>query len=43
MQTATDWQERAMQRLPQLRRLSGVLKGALDPQGVIAPGKYGIV
>jgi 4-cresol dehydrogenase (hydroxylating) len=41
--TPTDWQERAMQRLPELRKLTGVLKEALDPQGVIAPGKYGIV
>lgn len=40
--TPTDWQERAMQRLPSLRRLSSVLKHALDPRGIVAPGKYGI-
>ncbi|MFI5611929.1 FAD-binding oxidoreductase [Amycolatopsis sp. NPDC051903] len=40
--TPTDWQERAMDRLPSLRKLAGALKGALDPQGVLAPGKYGI-
>ncbi|MBW8739134.1 MAG: FAD-binding oxidoreductase [Streptomyces turgidiscabies] len=40
--TPTDWQEKAMRRLPELSRVCGVIKGALDPNGVIAPGKYGI-
>lgn len=39
----TDWQERAMHRLPGFGRVCGLLKRALDPQGVIAPGKYGII
>ncbi len=38
----TDWQERAITRLPELRRACGAVKHALDPGGVIAPGKYGI-
>ena len=41
--TPTDWQENAMQRLPELSRVCGLIKGALDPNDVIAPGKYGIV
>lgn len=40
--TPTDWQELAMRRLPRLRNVCGALKTALDPDGVIAPGKYGI-
>ena len=32
----------AMRRLPQLRQVTGRIKAALDPDGVIAPGKYGI-
>ncbi|MEW2117140.1 FAD-binding oxidoreductase [Streptomyces sp. NPDC005474] len=39
----TDWQEKAMRRLPELSRVCGAIKGALDPDGVIAPGKYGIL
>jgi 4-cresol dehydrogenase (hydroxylating) len=38
----TDWQEEAMVRLPTLQRVASVLKQALDPNCVIAPGKYGI-
>jgi 4-cresol dehydrogenase (hydroxylating) len=40
--TPTDRQEWAMQRLPEFRRLASGIKSALDPKGVIAPGKYGI-
>jgi 4-cresol dehydrogenase (hydroxylating) flavoprotein subunit len=40
--TPTDWHELAMRRLPELRRVCCAIKGALDPNGVIAPGKYGI-
>jgi 4-cresol dehydrogenase (hydroxylating) flavoprotein subunit len=40
--TPTEWQEQAMERLPELRKFTSRLKGALDPQGIIAPGKYGI-
>lgn len=40
--TPADWQENAMPRLPQLGRVCEALKGALDPNRVIAPGKYGI-
>lgn len=40
--TPTDWQERAMARLPGLAAVTSSLKKALDPNGVIAPGKYGI-
>lgn len=38
----TDRQEWAMRRLPDLRRVTSTLKSALDPNGVLAPGKYGI-
>ncbi len=38
----TSFQEEAMRRLPQLRQVTGRIKAALDPDGVIAPGKYGI-
>ncbi|WP_225858481.1 FAD-binding oxidoreductase [Rhodococcus wratislaviensis] len=38
----TDWQERGGERLSQLAQLTGAIKTALDPGGVIAPGKYGI-
>lgn len=38
----TDRQEWAMGRLPQLQRVTSIIKSALDPHGVIAPGKYGI-
>jgi len=40
--TPVDRQEWAMRRLPQLRHVTSAVKSALDPQGVIAPGKYGI-
>jgi len=40
--TPTDWQEFAMRRLPELSRVCRVIKAALDPNGIIAPGKYGI-
>ena len=40
--TPTDWQERAMERLPELNQLSHLIKEAIDPRGTIAPGKYGI-
>ena len=40
--TPTDRQEWAMQRLPEFRRPASGMKSALDPKGVIAPGKYGI-
>lgn len=39
----TDWHERGGERLADLGRLTSALKSALDPNGVIAPGKYGIV
>lgn len=38
----TDRQEWAMSRLPELSTVTRAIKGALDPNGVIAPGKYGI-
>ncbi len=38
----TSFQEEAMERLPELKRITGAIKKALDPDGVIAPGKYGI-
>ena len=38
----TEFQEPAMARMPLLQAVCGDLKGALDPGGVIAPGKYGI-
>jgi len=38
----TDWQERAMSRLPGLATVTANLKTALDPNHVLAPGKYGI-
>jgi hypothetical protein len=31
-----------MRRLPEFRRLTSGIKSALDPKGIIAPGKYGI-
>ena len=40
--TPTDRQEWAIRRLPEFRRLASGIKSALDPKGVIAPGKYGI-
>jgi len=40
--TPTDWQERAMSRLPGLAAVTSAVKGALDPNRVLAPGKYGI-
>ena len=40
--TPTDWQERAMARLPVLQQVTHQIKAALDPKGTIAPGKYGI-
>ncbi|MDR6639545.1 FAD-binding oxidoreductase [Paenarthrobacter nitroguajacolicus] len=40
--TPTDWQERAMSRLPVLQQVTHQIKAALDPMGTIAPGKYGI-
>ncbi|MGQ4599053.1 FAD-binding protein [Nocardia sp. R6R-6] len=40
--TPTDWQERAGERLPEFGRLTSAIKQAIDPNGVIAPGKYGI-
>jgi len=41
--TPTDFQESAAARLPELQRVTHSIKAALDPSGVIAPGKYGIV
>ncbi|MGY4098788.1 FAD-binding oxidoreductase [Nocardia sp. R16R-3T] len=41
--TPTDWQERAGARLPEFGRLTSAIKRAIDPNGVIAPGKYGIL
>ncbi|WP_232667093.1 FAD-binding oxidoreductase [Pseudonocardia sp. TRM90224] len=40
--TPVDRQEWAMQRLPQFQDVTSRIKGALDPHGIIAPGKYGI-
>jgi 4-cresol dehydrogenase (hydroxylating) len=40
--TPSDWQERAMSRLPGLAAVTSAVKGALDPNRVLAPGKYGI-
>jgi 4-cresol dehydrogenase (hydroxylating) flavoprotein subunit len=40
--TPTDRQEWAMKRLPEFQRLTSGIKSALDPKGVLAPGKYGI-
>ena len=40
--TPTHWQEAGMERLPDLQRISNAIKNALDPQGTIAPGRYGI-
>ncbi|WP_028923464.1 FAD-binding oxidoreductase [Pseudonocardia acaciae] len=40
--TPTDRQEWAMGRLPEFERTCSRLKAALDPSGVLAPGKYGI-
>lgn len=37
-----DRQEWAIGRLPELARITSALKTALDPHGVLAPGKYGI-
>jgi len=39
----TSFQEQARQRLPNLAQVSSAIKRVLDPDGVIAPGKYGIV
>lgn len=39
----TDFQEEAMARLQVTPQVCSDLKRALDPNGVIAPGKYGIV
>ncbi len=39
----TDVQEEAMRRLPELARVCSTVKNALDPNGVVAPGTYGIV
>jgi 4-cresol dehydrogenase (hydroxylating) len=41
--TPTDRQESAMKRLPKFRRVTTAIKATLDPNSVIAPGKYGIV
>ena len=38
-----DRQEWAMTRLPQIGSLLSRIKAAVDPDGVIAPGKYGIL
>ena len=38
----TEWQEAAIERLPEFRVICDAIKGALDVNGVIAPGKYGI-
>lgn len=38
----TEFQEQAMCRLPQFEAVCHRLKHALDPDGVIAPGKYGL-
>ena len=38
----TEWQEAAIERLPEFRVICDAIKGALDVDGVIAPGKYGI-
>ena len=38
-----DVQEEAMARLEVLPQVCSDIKRALDPNGVIAPGKYGIV
>lgn len=40
--TPTERQEWAMQRLPEFRRPASEIMAALDPKGLIAPGKYGI-
>jgi 4-cresol dehydrogenase (hydroxylating) len=40
--TPTDWQENGLRRLPELQAFLGKLKSAIDPKGVISPGKYGI-
>ena len=40
--TPTDKQEWSMNRLPELQDITSKIKAALDPKGVIAPGKYGI-
>ena len=38
----TEWQEAAIERLPEFRDICDAIKRALDVNGVIAPGKYGI-
>jgi 4-cresol dehydrogenase (hydroxylating) flavoprotein subunit len=38
----TEFQEGAIDRMPMLRSICADMKQALDPTGVIAPGKYGI-
>jgi 4-cresol dehydrogenase (hydroxylating) len=40
--TPTDWHEKGLRRLPEFQSFLGQLKNAIDPKGVISPGKYGI-
>jgi 4-cresol dehydrogenase (hydroxylating) len=40
--TSTAYMERILRSAPEFQQLAQRIKGALDPQGILAPGKYGI-
>jgi 4-cresol dehydrogenase (hydroxylating) len=40
--TSTMYMDRLLQTAPEFQRLCNRIKGALDPRGILAPGKYGI-
>jgi 4-cresol dehydrogenase (hydroxylating) len=40
--TSTIFMERILRSAPEFQALAQRIKGALDPQGILAPGKYGI-
>jgi len=40
--TSTIFMDRVLRSAPEFQSLSNRIKSALDPQGIIAPGKYGI-